>query len=389
MSDRFAPWNSVYAPGSAGYSGAAAPAAEIYLFMQRELKSACRLMELRGTPTSAVHLLQMVGEESAGTSADKLADRIVTLFQATMATPRISGLATFIPEISSFDEPAARRGQFAVAGALRIASALARRTGSPQITELVAGRRISDIRRWPEAEVDAVLQKQNQKFFGKSDGDSRARITLDESTLQPSARQVRVLSWPDAEMLQKHLLESLVKAIDLSGVDLLRDRVSIALELEPGPLYLLRDWETLTSLCAQLNHHEHPAIRQATGFNLDIAHWRLAEISAEQVRADAETGAVCSPSGTGVRTSVLQRVVHAHAAGHHPAGHFADGPLLRPGKLASEEHFRPWIDLLKERRTLYSPLPFSSQVSLEFEAAPSIAAVLDSLRDLGRLIQST
>lgn len=388
MSDRFAPWNSAYGTGSDAAYGYATPATEIYLFMQRELKSVCRLLEFRDKPTSAVHLLQMIGEESTGKSADKLADRIVTIFGLTMAKPRISGVATFIPEISNFDEPTARRGQLAVAGALRIASALSRRTGSPQVAELVAGRRICNIRRLPESEVDAALQNQNRNFSGTTSIDSRARIVLDESELKPTGRQVRVLSWPDSEILQTHLLDSLVRAIDLSGVDLLRDHVSIALELEPGPLYLLRDWTTLESLCMRMNHHAHPAIRQATGFNLDIAHWRLADISIEQVRADAKVRKDSMLPDTSIHTSILQRVVHAHAAGHHPAGHFADGPLLRAGKLAGENHFRPWIALLKERCRLQSPLPFSGQVSLEFEAAPSISAVMESLHDLGRLLQS-
>ena len=141
----------------------------------------------------------------------------------------------------------------------------------------------------------------------------------------------------------------------------------LGLELEPGPIYALRDWDTIRGLAAVLRND--PRLRDLAGLNLDIAHWRMAlgDEGVSLIRNDP---------------AVFNQIVHAHVSGHHPKAHLGDIHLR---VLNKPEHFLPWLNLLSdiadEKRSDGHP-PNTGRVSIEYEAAPDRRIVRKSVRQL-------
>lgn len=121
-------------------------------------------------------------------------------------------------------------------------------------------------------------------------------------------------------------------------------RTKIALELEPGNFFLLRDLDTLKSLTAKLA--ENKTLSDRVYLNLDISHWRLAKIPPTEVKGQ-----------------IAERIIHSHISGHHRSAHFGDIP---PFALNSKEEFQPWLNLLSNLKGGNSV--YQGGISLELEA---------------------
>jgi len=147
--------------------------------------------------------------------------------------------------------------------------------------------------------------------------------------------------------------------------------VRIALDSEPGPLFLFNSVAAISEFCKHAS--ADPALSQVVGLNVDVPNWAFNnDISIDWLR---------SSEGTLVRN----RIVHAHIS-DHTHGHFGDAPL---GSLHRLDLFAPWLNFLRslnaEKRPIDAPT-FSGFVTCELEAAPSVADVQRSLQTLKDLL---
>lgn len=150
------------------------------------------------------------------------------------------------------------------------------------------------------------------------------------------------------------------------------DRIRIAMELEPGPLFLLRDLASLERFASAIGNHPSNLVRECVGFNLDVAHWWLCR----DIRPDSD-----------LSESIRSRIYGAHISGHSSRGHLGDWGLhklearAREGGVARSQRdaYLAWLRFLTdENRTPNA----SNYVSIELEAASPDEDILASIRTL-------
>ncbi len=313
-------------------------AVDLYVFMQPEVERWLRrnppLADKCGNATSAVEVMAGLADDKK--AIDDWAKEITKYFSSEQGRP-IVALTSFVPEVTSIQPDTCRQAREALRFLVRFACAL-NENGQPLRTiEMVAGSRMDGI--WP-----SVLAKDRYTASRTEDDAARQRLLfLLEQVLAEYADQ---------------------KA---------QHRVFLSVELEPGPIFLLRNWQSLLRLCQGID--KDPLLSKFVGVNLDIAHWNLAkDISPQRVWDTPE---------------VRNRIVHAHIAGHHHCSHLGD---LHLSDLNTPKDFRLWIDLLRRIAADWRDpdLPqFSGWVSLEYEAAKHQADVEDSFMLLTDLLQRT
>jgi YD repeat-containing protein len=178
-----------------------------------------------------------------------------------------------------------------------------------------------------------------------------------------------------------HVLEVLMSRLEriVRHAGLKTDEgISLAIELEPGPLYAINKMSTLQEMAARLTRN--PLLSKVVGFNLDFAHFTLAGITPCELAVD---DAVCS------------RITHACFSDVGP-GNFGNLALgegsvgSNPGDSDKLAVFKEWVTFL-EARLLKAPeasrvVAFSPHVSLELEAAGSMSWIMSSIATLRRLI---
>lgn len=311
------------------------PGVDLYVFMQAEVNQWLAAHEQPGGPPNgpnyAVKAMAELADDQG--AIDEWAGRVCESFPPKELP--VVAVTSFVPEVTSPQREAYERACCAVRFLLGMATAL-KREGHKDLrtVELVAGSRIAGV--WPARGERYVATRLH------------------------------------ADVARRRVLSILGRVMSPYEKTPREGRISVALELEPGPMYSLRDWQSLVDLCEEID--KDPLLSQFVGVNLDIAHWRLArDITPEQVW------------DTPV---VRDRIVHAHIAGHHRCSHLGDLPL---GDLNQPEDFRPWIDLLNRIATDWRDpmLPqFSGYVSLEMEAAKSRDLVTDSTKKLASLLRT-
>ncbi len=291
-------------------------------------------------PVNAVEILGAMLPQQLERSAD-LINRVI---RSRDSDRTIVAVATFFPEISRSNEmgyPARQQAVNALANSLRLAAIL-NRDFKHRIAalEAVTGSRIRILEKTEDADP-----------LSESDKGSQHTIALDRP-----------------EVVRERLIGSLADAwSQLDGDPLKEFAPPVALELEPGPCFLLQDEHSLTELAGLLDGT--PTLNGLVGFNLDIAHFRIANVSLD---------AVC-----GVH-SIRDRILHAHVSGHHRCAHFGDGVI----EADDEGEIRRWLKFLtelwsaadRERRTSKGLAQFSGYVSLELEATRCAADVIESAR---------
>jgi hypothetical protein len=175
------------------------------------------------------------------------------------------------------------------------------------------------------------------------------------------------------------LWESLRAVVDRTRLEP-KDGVALAVELEPGPLYVLNDHAGLVALADLLAARGAERYARVVGFNLDVAHWFLAGIDPAKVDP-----------------RVVARICHVHIS-DIGLGHFGDAPLgaLGLGRDTGDVErnlraFAPWLGLID--RVIRGRagrgrdgVPFSMCASLELEACAGIAPVHESIERLRRLV---
>ena len=292
---------------------------DLYAFMQPDVDSYCRRKRAPGAYPTAVEAMAEWADKPDAISY--WVDRVHSAFDAQRSP--VVGLASFIPEATrAEDSDAGKAARGAIRFLMRFARELNRTTRHRVRTiELVGG-----------AQMDGI-------WLGRR----RCRHDEDERRYYANAMD-------DEEALGR-LVATLRDVVRETGTGDAGDPVYLALELEPGPLYCIRNKGTLGDFCRAIQ--DDPLLSPVVGVNLDISHYRLARITPREV-LDCRL--------------VRNRIVHAHISGHHRCGHLGDLPLL---DLNDEKDFLPWLELLETANAGNRPAdlpPFSGHVSLEMEA---------------------
>lgn len=172
-------------------------------------------------------------------------------------------------------------------------------------------------------------------------------------------------------------LSQCLQAASKKGVD--TNRLRIALELEPGPLYLLQNRKSLEEFSRAIDGHRCGLVKKCVGFNLDIAHWWLCrDLTTQDDVAD----------------HVRQKIFGGHIAGHSPRGHFGDLSLTnlvaraQRDRFAQEqlEAYKMWLRFLADASSTPNA---AGHVSLELEAAKPNEDVSSSLQLLRKWVNPT
>jgi len=309
------------------------PATDLYVFMKLEvdqwLKNNPRFSGPPDGPKHPVAVMERLADNRE--AIDKWTADAYTSFPPGKPE-EIVALSSFVPEVTSPQPDTYEKACRAVRFLVEFAYAL-KRLGHKRLRtiELVMGSRIGGI--WPLP------------------GDSYAATKM------------------NAAEARHRMLSALARAVAPYANLASDDRVALGIELEPGPLYLLHNWQSLVETCRHID--KDPLLSRFVGVNLDIAHWRLArDIAPAQVWDTPE---------------VRNRIVHAHISDHHRCMH-GDLPLYDAN---AAEDFRPWIELLhriaSDWRTPDLP-QFSGYVSVELEAAKDKQVVVQSIQQLERLL---
>lgn len=147
--------------------------------------------------------------------------------------------------------------------------------------------------------------------------------------------------------------------------------VQLAVELEPGPFFVINRWPVLKQFCEKMDGQ---ATFSHIGLNMDIAHWSMAGITPEMV-FDCEV--------------VRKRIIHGHIS-DHGNGHFADVALSRVHKDLG--HFQAWVYLLgsaahEPRQPGYPQ--YWGGLALELEACKDQGLVVESINVLNKLVHDS
>jgi sugar phosphate isomerase/epimerase len=246
---------------------------------------------------------------------------------------KVGALATYFPQITSLTKVDQEEAINAIVGCVRIAQELkARELMALPVVEIVCGT-ITDT-----CHCDRCAKKPD----------------IFESTPQAKFEQLR------------HALREVRKRVT--------GDYFLAVEMEPGATYLLNGIERLMMFNDLVMNDK--VLRANVGFNLDIAHMRIAEIGAAELEP------------------LMPRVLHAHIS-DHPFMHTRDQPV---GKWTSVEcdpegGYAPYVWLLAKRYDATSDLdgdelPFTGAVALELEGCDRIAWVRQSLDSMDHLFAS-
>jgi hypothetical protein len=86
--------------------------------------------------------------------------------------------------------------------------------------------------------------------------------------------------------------------------------VSLAIALDPGPLFAVSSWSDLNHLAKEIS--ASPVLNNRVGFNCDTAHWRMAGIDPSRIIDDLHAPA--AEPGKPRDDSVSRRLIHTHVA---------------------------------------------------------------------------
>ena len=282
-------------------------------------------------------------EEMAGIVDDPHAfAKVIQEFQENLKangqTIPVVALASFFPEVTCpQDDDRWKMAKKAIRFMLKLGDHFAGlNADKPKIViEMVAGSRIDGL--WPGKD----LREPDIHFYAN-------RMTKAEGI--------------------RRLLDCIQQALRESIPSPEQSRVAIALELEPGPLYLLNSFKAMQSIQKEIERRQDPFLDQLVGYNLDIAHWKMAGINPAWLLDPAHS-------------SIARRIFHGHLSGHHSRAHLGDTPLVPKIGYGVRQSTVEWIRLLGKlsgRQIFSNPL----HVSLEYEAAKNVDFLRQSVLNL-------
>lgn len=304
---------------------------ELYTFMQHDLQWLQDACPIPGGPAKNT-LYQLARLNDEPDAAKIIADCLAAAVRKARGDYRLIGFSSFIPEIMSHEQfvHAHSASQSALCMLVKLAKELHSNHGHPISTmEIVGGSAV--------------------------DGVWRARHT--------SAREdVFVVNKLSSSKAISRLLDRLAPVAEIAFTE---PRITLSLEMEPGPLYTIGDEEDLLTVCESIELHSSEAVRETIGLNLDIPHWAFLQD--------------ISPNWLHENRSVMNRIAHAHIS-DHLSGHFADGALP---SFHEQPDFMRWFDILISLNNRASEVPgYSGYVSCELECCNDTDSVSRSLKTL-------
>jgi hypothetical protein len=311
---------------------------ELYAFMQDEAEDLFKGTRGEKVTTAVAKMAECSSKpDDVAKVAGAICDRLID-------SQKVIGFATFIPEIAS-SGPDGALATDALKFLVQLASEMQHLGHPATVIEAVAGSLMDGV--WPAKEL----------------GSASLDLTFGANVLSPIAGIGRLV-----DRLRPVAKESQRCFAQKQDAPKIQRPIGVALELEPGPLFVLGDLEKVDFLCKSLDADRE--LSPIVGLNLDVPHWGLlARISVDEIRA---------------RPAVFNRIIHAHIS-DHGCGHFGDNP---PNAIHGKEFFDPWIHLLTERCSqsarLSSPA-FSGYVSLELEACKHRSVVKWAVKEAQKL----
>ena len=304
---------------------------ELYTWMQPEIDHLLKHESLI-TPQGPLNAVEFMAYMSSFRS-DDLAKKLDDQWKAYI--DRIVGLATFIPEISGAadtDESNIARNAITFLGKFALAI---RKKQEERIKSNFQSCRLQTVELVTGSKITGVYQK---RIKG-----SRYPELIAKTARNRDVRR-RVLENIEEGLLDQNLRKELKKY-----------GISFLLELEPGPLFALRDRSTLEAFCKAIDTKDvfRPDREDgiSLGVNLDVSHFIMANISPEWLYNSK---------------NIFNRIGHVHMSGHDQRGHFGDRKLTEEDRTKLE----PWMDLVCALFAREKPkIPYSGNVSIEFEAA--------------------
>lgn len=273
------------------------------------------------------------------------------LEKASVSKPKIAALATFFPGITDREQEIrdtlqcdsdphshAQRAVDSVANTVRLAVDLTQAGWMDHaIVEIVCGTLLDYI------DASAIAKKQALPSHYAND-----EIFVFESRLPAKT---------------KCLLDRLLQISEQLS-DITNEWI-VALELEPGPTYVVNTADAIDAVITELDSPEYKDLRGHVGINVDVAHMKIARVPPAYLKERANW------------------LVHAHIC-DHPDMHTRDqivgiwDPVER-----FESQFYPYLKVLDEIRSSKSDeregRPFSNAVALELEGCNRIGWIHNSL----------
>lgn len=172
---------------------------------------------------------------------------------------------------------------------------------------------------------------------------------------------------------RSELLQEFLRRLSPIAAECINKNVQLSIELEPGPLFLVRSRNDLAELAALLETEEFRSVRHYIGLNLDIAHWaKLSDISLTWLN---------SPEGR----RVLDLIAHVHVS-DHTKSHHRDRPVPKGDEA---KWLRPWVEFVKHlgasSREPWLPR-YSRCISVELEAAMDTVRLHESVDNLNTIL---
>ena len=261
-------------------------------------------------------------------------------------TLRIAALATYFPDISSNDESRRKKACMAIKNCVKLSHYL----GSERFAEYL------DIKPCVEIVCGSLLEPIDA---------GKAGTWVVQYT--PEAK-IGVLIKSLKEI--KSDLDKEVKA-----------PYALALELEPGDAYVLNNHRSLVLVYEAV---KDAAIDKVVGLNLDIAHFKIAGISAEFLSKKKKEHNIQIDDLT-------NWIVHSHIADHPLGMHTRDQAI---GTFTDVEclpsSFCGYLSLLMKRASHHASQPggllFTNAVALELEGCSRMSWIFNSIPHLKRLL---
>jgi len=218
---------------------------------------------------------------------------------------------------------------------------------------------------------------------------------VNEPKINPDTKEIDV-NIINESTARKNIINNLIRVMDEiqklypNPHDSEFTPLTIALEIEPGPLYAINSFDSIGKFCSELDQEQkkHDCLKHV-GLNLDIAHWNIilfqSQLDPMEIAATLQRD----------HPHVFRRICHAHFSGYHRSAHFGD-LSIKGGEANSSSPVKnmlgdmsPWIELLWERMKdqqhleLYKNYPnYSGYIISELEATSKTDHVTQTINNL-------
>lgn len=264
--------------------------------------------------------------------SDAMAVKVAQELNASLGEkcPPIEAVCTFFPGLGNLGEDCWRESVDALRGLLKLVGAMREFPRMPvNVIEVVAGSRLHSHR----------VKAKGEEIHGLRGSRTRRQVVADVASVEKGVGQ-------------------LLRALS-SVVDVIPDGTFIAVEMEPGPIFVLGEWDSLRLFRNRLVA-DFPHLLKHVLFNVDVSHWRLAGITVKQLEEDAVEWQ---------QHSIAALIGHIHLS-DCGKGHLCD---VLPGTGSESDELMGWLGAVIDLMDKYAVKGVRRRrISWEFEMAPAL-----------------